>query len=236
MMGFDNEINKTKSSKRKRSVLDEVFSGGEEVCETASQSPPQSALIEASYSNIAHSQKDSIKIDPTACLEDDLLTQTRTQLEKKVGSLRISGQYQAHPDEEEIRMVRCGYTKLFGQASSNRNQLVRGDTLKLESMIDEANLLFKHVHTTSDATFDARFVATFSDISAEKTAKMSSGGLGDFSALDFVRLVKSVLSSKHTFLSPETDEPSSSLHDRHRSTNVSYLSSIYYSSIWFVYF
>lgn len=123
-------------------------------------------------------------------------TKSKTKSSQSKSTQRLaSGEYQSQPDVDEVRLVRSGYSRLLGQMRNNRSQLVQEESSTLRELVDEANELIIHVHTTTDAALDSRFVALSAEVGAEKVAKLSSGMGADLCFSDVVTLFKGTVFS-----------------------------------------
>lgn len=126
--------------------------------------------------------------------ETDAFTQAKAQMEKELQrSMAIgTGRFNPHPDEVEVREVRKGYARLLTAVKARKGDLIRPEDTQLTNLLQDANLLLGHVHTTVDATLDSRFMALSADLGAEKVSKLAAGSM-DFTIGDLCALLKEVL-------------------------------------------
>lgn len=124
--------------------------------------------------------------------EEDCFTQVRTQVEEELVRAHEAGRFNPHPDEDQVRHIRGGYARLLEEVRASKADLVKPESTRLVSLLNDANELLNNVHTTADATLDSRLMALTADLGAEKIGKLASGTV-DFNANDLCALIRAAL-------------------------------------------
>ncbi len=87
----------------------------------------------------------------------------------------VKDQIDVNVDCESVIKIRKGYSKLLEKIQNEKREITTLESDKLSFLIDEANMHFAKVATTSDATLDSRFIAVSAELGAEKVIKLPQG-------------------------------------------------------------
>ncbi|KAJ3213657.1 Nitrogen permease regulator 2 [Dinochytrium kinnereticum] len=78
--------------------------------------------------------------------------------------------------KDEKRRLRREYRSLQTALEENKTEFLKADSNKLSEVIVKANLLFKDVKSTQEATLDAKLLIAAADLSAQKASRLKLSG------------------------------------------------------------